>query len=86
MHGESSGRPRGTAEVHTAARRSTRRHRAGQGSRVIVRLDGTLSLERRRQKCEEDKLLVQTVTSKASSRSGSPCVTGSLSQVGNEDT
>ncbi|KAJ1157645.1 hypothetical protein NDU88_010350 [Pleurodeles waltl] len=77
--GESDRRPRGTAEVHTAARRSTRRSRAGQGSRVIVRTDGTLSLESRRQEREEAKLLVQTVTSEASSRSGSPCVAGRLS-------
>ncbi|KAJ1163598.1 hypothetical protein NDU88_004054 [Pleurodeles waltl] len=43
--GESDRRTRGTAEVHTAPRRSTRRCRAGQGGRVIVRSDGTLSLE-----------------------------------------
>ncbi|KAJ1190860.1 hypothetical protein NDU88_000179 [Pleurodeles waltl] len=35
--GESGRRPRGTAEVHNAARRSTRKRRAGQGSRVIIR-------------------------------------------------
>ncbi|KAJ1217858.1 hypothetical protein NDU88_005445 [Pleurodeles waltl] len=77
--GESDRRPRGTAEVHTAACRTTRRRRAGQGSRVIVRADGTLSLERERQERVEAKLLVQTVTSEASSRSGSPCVAGRLS-------
>ncbi|KAJ1181701.1 hypothetical protein NDU88_006903 [Pleurodeles waltl] len=74
-------------EVHTAVRRSTRCHCASQGSRVIVRSDGTLSLERRRQEREEAKLLVQTVTSKASLRSGSPYVTGGLSPEGEaEDT
>ncbi|KAJ1209513.1 hypothetical protein NDU88_004891 [Pleurodeles waltl] len=77
--GESGRRPRGTAEVHTAARRSTRRCRACQRSRVIVRTDGTLSLDRQRQEREEAKLLVQTVTSEASFRSGSPCVAGRLS-------
>ncbi|KAJ1137628.1 hypothetical protein NDU88_004026 [Pleurodeles waltl] len=46
--GESGRRPRGTAEVHIAARRC----RAGQGSRVIVRLDGALGLERQRQEQE----------------------------------
>ncbi|KAJ1116363.1 hypothetical protein NDU88_004578 [Pleurodeles waltl] len=45
------------------------------------------SLERRRQEHEEAKLLVQTVTSEASSCSESLCVTGKLSpEVGNEDT
>ncbi|KAJ1213819.1 hypothetical protein NDU88_001450 [Pleurodeles waltl] len=77
--GESGRRPRGADKVHTAARRSTRRRRAGQGSRVIVRSDSTLSLELRRQEREEAKLLVQTITSEASSRSGSPCVAGRLS-------
>ncbi|KAJ1210735.1 hypothetical protein NDU88_006097 [Pleurodeles waltl] len=87
LHGESGRRHLGTAEVHTAARRSTRRHRAGRGSRMIVHLERTLSLERHRQEQEEAKLLVPTVTSEASSRSGSPCVTGKLSpEVGTEDT
>ncbi|KAJ1190401.1 hypothetical protein NDU88_007139 [Pleurodeles waltl] len=36
---ESGRRPRGTKDVHTAARRSS----ASQGSRVIVRFNGTLS-------------------------------------------
>ncbi|KAJ1217514.1 hypothetical protein NDU88_005108 [Pleurodeles waltl] len=80
--GESGRRLRGAEEVRTAARRSTRCHRAGRGSRVIVRSDGTLSLERRRQEREEAKLLVQTVTSEASSRSGSPCVPSGLSPKG----
>ncbi|KAJ1181719.1 hypothetical protein NDU88_006921 [Pleurodeles waltl] len=44
--------------MRTAARRSTRRHRASRGSRVIVRSDGTMSLEQRRQEREEAKLLV----------------------------
>ncbi|KAJ1126173.1 hypothetical protein NDU88_004581 [Pleurodeles waltl] len=70
--GKSGGRLRGPEEVRTAARRSTRRHHAGRGSRVIVRSDGTLSLEWRRQEREEAKLLVQTVTSEASLRSRSP--------------
>ncbi|KAJ1206112.1 hypothetical protein NDU88_001521 [Pleurodeles waltl] len=61
---------------------STRRHRAGCGSRVIVRSDGTLSLERRRQEREEAPLLVQTITSEASSCSGSPCVVSGLSTEG----
>ncbi|KAJ1146662.1 hypothetical protein NDU88_012926 [Pleurodeles waltl] len=77
--GESDRRPRGTAEVHTAARRSTRRRRAGQGSRVIVRSVGTLSLECRRKERKEAKLLVHTVMLEASSRSRSPCVAGRLS-------
>ncbi|KAJ1125986.1 hypothetical protein NDU88_004399 [Pleurodeles waltl] len=85
--GENDRRPRGTAEVHTAVRKSTRSHRAGRGSRVIVRSDGTLGLERQREEREEAKLLVQTVTSETSSRSLSPCVAGRLSQeVGPEDT
>ncbi|KAJ1099060.1 hypothetical protein NDU88_004164 [Pleurodeles waltl] len=79
LFGESDRRPRETAEVHTAACRSTRRRCVGQGSRVFVRSDGTLSLERRRQEREEAKLLVQTVTSEVSSCSGSPCVAGRLS-------
>ncbi|KAJ1217660.1 hypothetical protein NDU88_005253 [Pleurodeles waltl] len=79
LAGESGRRPRGTAEVHTVACRSTRRCRAGQGGRVIVRSDGTLSLEHRRREQEKAKLLVQTVTSEAYSRSGSPCVAGRLS-------
>ncbi|KAJ1193947.1 hypothetical protein NDU88_003242 [Pleurodeles waltl] len=82
LRGESGGRPRGTAEVHTAACRSTRRHCAGRGSRVIVHSDGTLSLDRRRQEREEAKLLVQTVTLEASSRSGSPCVTEGIKLSG----
>ncbi|KAJ1091296.1 hypothetical protein NDU88_004423 [Pleurodeles waltl] len=87
LHGESSGRPRRTAEVRTAACRSTRRHRTDCGNRVIVPPDGTLSLERRRQEHEEAKLLVQTVTSEASSLSGSPCVMGRLSpETENADT
>ncbi|KAJ1092933.1 hypothetical protein NDU88_006043 [Pleurodeles waltl] len=78
--GESDRRPQGTAEVHTAARRSTRLHRAGRGSRVIVCSDGTLSLEHRIQEQEEAELLVQK-------RSGSPCVAGRLSpEVSPEDT
>ncbi|KAJ1118456.1 hypothetical protein NDU88_006647 [Pleurodeles waltl] len=80
--GVSSGRPRGPEEVRTAVRRSTRRHCAGYGSRVIVRSDGTLSLERKRQEREEAKLLVQTVASEASLRSGSPCVASGLSTEG----
>ncbi|KAJ1143790.1 hypothetical protein NDU88_010094 [Pleurodeles waltl] len=80
--GESGGRLRETAEVHTEVHRSTRRHRAGRGSRVIVRSDGILSLERWRQESEEAKLLVQTVTSEASSRSRSPCVVSGLSPEG----
>ncbi|KAJ1185445.1 hypothetical protein NDU88_002237 [Pleurodeles waltl] len=55
---ESGGRLRETAEVRTAARRSTRRHRAGCGSRVLVCSDSTLSLERRRQEREEAKLRI----------------------------
>ncbi|KAJ1180377.1 hypothetical protein NDU88_005598 [Pleurodeles waltl] len=51
---------------------------AGQGSQVIVRSDSALGLERHRQEREEAKLLVQTVTSETSSRSGSPCVVGRL--------
>ncbi|KAJ1114732.1 hypothetical protein NDU88_002963 [Pleurodeles waltl] len=47
--------------------------------RVIVRSDGTVNLERRRREREEAKLLVQTVTSEASSRSRSSCVAGRLS-------
>ncbi|KAJ1120453.1 hypothetical protein NDU88_008622 [Pleurodeles waltl] len=47
-----------------------------------MRSDGTLSLKRRRQEREEAKLLVQTVPSEASSRSGSPCVTSGLSTEG----
>ncbi|KAJ1209787.1 hypothetical protein NDU88_005160 [Pleurodeles waltl] len=47
--------------------------------------DGTLSLERRKQEREEDKLLVQTVTSETSLRSWSPCVTGRLTPE-NADT
>ncbi|KAJ1171927.1 hypothetical protein NDU88_003784 [Pleurodeles waltl] len=77
--GESGRRPQGTAEVHPAAGRSTRRGRAGQGSRVIVSSDATLCLEHRRREREKTKLLVQTVTSEASSHSGSPCVAGRLS-------
>ncbi|KAJ1218784.1 hypothetical protein NDU88_006358 [Pleurodeles waltl] len=80
--GESSRRPRGPEEVRTAAPRSTRLHRAGCGSEVIVRSDGTLNLERRRQEREEAELLVQTVTSEASSRSSSPCVASGLSPEG----
>ncbi|KAJ1191666.1 hypothetical protein NDU88_000982 [Pleurodeles waltl] len=72
LHGKSSGRPRGTVEVHIAAHRSTRHHCAGRGSRVIVRSDRTLSLERQRQERKEDKLFVQTVTSDASSGRLSP--------------
>ncbi|KAJ1199755.1 hypothetical protein NDU88_003588 [Pleurodeles waltl] len=79
--GESGRRPRGTVEVHTAAHRSTRRQCAGQGSRVIVRSDGTLNLERRRQEQEEAKLLVQTVTSEASSQSGSPVLQADCLQI-----
>ncbi|KAJ1129107.1 hypothetical protein NDU88_007478 [Pleurodeles waltl] len=45
-------------------------------ARVEDAEDGTLSLKRRRQEREEAKLLVQTVTSEASNRSGSPCVAG----------
>ncbi|KAJ1216822.1 hypothetical protein NDU88_004421 [Pleurodeles waltl] len=82
LRGESGERLRGLEEVRTAARRSTRRHCAGRGSRVIVCSDGTLSLEWRRQECEEDKLLLQTVTSEASSRSGSPCIASGLSPGG----
>ncbi|KAJ1107054.1 hypothetical protein NDU88_004451 [Pleurodeles waltl] len=77
--GESDTRPSGTAVGHIAARRSTRRRCAGQGSRVIVCSDSTLSLECQRQEREEAKLLVQTVTSEASYRSRSPCVVGRLS-------
>ncbi|KAJ1112926.1 hypothetical protein NDU88_001187 [Pleurodeles waltl] len=80
--GKSSRRPRGPEEVRTVVRRSTRRHRAGRGSRLIVRSDGTLSLEQRRQEREEAKLLVQTVTSEASSHSGSPGVASGLSPEG----
>ncbi|KAJ1137056.1 hypothetical protein NDU88_003469 [Pleurodeles waltl] len=90
LHGESSGRPRGTAEVRTAARRSTRRHCISHGGRVIVRSNGTLSFERSKQECETKllaKLFVQTVTSETSVCSGSPCVTGRLSpEAENADT
>ncbi|KAJ1213711.1 hypothetical protein NDU88_001343 [Pleurodeles waltl] len=82
LRGESGGRLRETAEVRTVAHGSTRCHCAGRGSRVIVRSDGTLSLKRRRQKREEAKTVVQTVTSEASSCSGSPCVTSGLSPEG----
>ncbi|KAJ1213745.1 hypothetical protein NDU88_001376 [Pleurodeles waltl] len=58
---------------------------AGRGGRVIVRLDGTLSLERRRREREEAKLFVQTVTSEASSHSGFPCVTGGLCREAETD-
>ncbi|KAJ1193834.1 hypothetical protein NDU88_003130 [Pleurodeles waltl] len=53
-----------------------------QSWKPIVRSDGTLSLERRRQEHEEAKLLVQTVTLEVSSRSGSPCVPSGLSPGG----
>ncbi|KAJ1102297.1 hypothetical protein NDU88_007349 [Pleurodeles waltl] len=55
--GEIDRRSQGTAEVHTAARRRIHRRHAGQESRVIVRSDGTLSLEHRRQERKEAKLL-----------------------------
>ncbi|KAJ1100111.1 hypothetical protein NDU88_005200 [Pleurodeles waltl] len=82
LWGKSGGRLRGPEEVRNAERRSTRCHCASRGSRVTVRSDGTLSLERRRQERKEAKLLVQTVTSEASSRSGSPCVASGLSPEG----
>ncbi|KAJ1158228.1 hypothetical protein NDU88_010922 [Pleurodeles waltl] len=75
----SGGKPQGLEEVRTAVHRSTRRHRTGRGSRVIVCLSGTLTLERKRQEREEAKLLVQTVTSEASLRSGSPGAASGLS-------
>ncbi|KAJ1202370.1 hypothetical protein NDU88_006170 [Pleurodeles waltl] len=75
-------RLRETVELCTAVHRRSRRHCAGRGSQVIVCSDGTLSLERRRQEHEEAKLLVQTVTSEVSSRSGSPGVTSGLSPEG----
>ncbi|KAJ1206454.1 hypothetical protein NDU88_001859 [Pleurodeles waltl] len=73
--------PRAGRSAYYRVRRN-RRHRASRGNRVIVRSDGTLSLERRRQEREVAKLLVQTVTSKVSSCSGSPCVTSGLSPEG----
>ncbi|KAJ1187484.1 hypothetical protein NDU88_004260 [Pleurodeles waltl] len=78
-HREGSGRHRGAVEVLTTARRNNRRHCTDCGGRVIARPDGTLILDRRRQEREEAKLLVQSVTSEASSRSRSPCGTERLS-------
>ncbi|KAJ1192522.1 hypothetical protein NDU88_001829 [Pleurodeles waltl] len=69
-------------EVRAVAHRSTRCHCAGRGNRVIVRSDGTLSLERRRQEHEEAKLLLHTVTLEPSSRSGYPCVVSGFSPEG----
>ncbi|KAJ1123022.1 hypothetical protein NDU88_001495 [Pleurodeles waltl] len=48
-----------------AARRSSRLRRASRRSRVIVRSDGTLSLERKRQEREEAKLLVRFLSDHA---------------------
>ncbi|KAJ1173875.1 hypothetical protein NDU88_005700 [Pleurodeles waltl] len=55
----------------TTQRKSRRQHHASQDTKVIVRPDGTLSLEQHRQEQEEARMLVESVTSTASSRTGS---------------
>ncbi|KAJ1184265.1 hypothetical protein NDU88_001073 [Pleurodeles waltl] len=61
-------------------RRTSRRRRATQSARVIVRPDGTLSVDRRCQEREEARLLVRSVTTEVSPRSGSPRGDGGLTQ------
>ncbi|KAJ1156076.1 hypothetical protein NDU88_008801 [Pleurodeles waltl] len=51
-----------------------------RGTKVIVRSDGTLSLDRRRREQEEARLLVQPVTAEVSPLSGSPHGDGGLTQ------
>ncbi|KAJ1087719.1 hypothetical protein NDU88_000884 [Pleurodeles waltl] len=64
--------PAKMGNIQFALRRTTRRRRAAQGTKVIERLDGTLSLDKRRWEWEEARLFVQSVTAEVSPRSGSP--------------
>ncbi|KAJ1093109.1 hypothetical protein NDU88_006218 [Pleurodeles waltl] len=66
--------------LQSALRRTTRRCRATRGAKVIVRPDGTLSLDRGRQVREKAKLLVRSVTAEVSPRSGSLREDGGLTQ------
>ncbi|KAJ1119340.1 hypothetical protein NDU88_007526 [Pleurodeles waltl] len=66
--------------VQSTLHRTSRRRRATRNSRVIVRSDGTLSMDRRHREREEARRLVQSVTAEISSRSGSPRGDGVLTQ------
>ncbi|KAJ1131198.1 hypothetical protein NDU88_009537 [Pleurodeles waltl] len=58
--------------------------RGASSARVIVRPDGTLSVDKRRQEREEVRLLVRllvrSITAEASPRSSSPLGDGGLTQ------
>ncbi|KAJ1164621.1 hypothetical protein NDU88_005056 [Pleurodeles waltl] len=64
--------PAKMGNIQSTLRRTTRQCHVSQGAKVIVRSNGTLSLDRRRQKREEARLLLRSVTAEVSLRSGSP--------------
>ncbi|KAJ1186709.1 hypothetical protein NDU88_003490 [Pleurodeles waltl] len=66
--------------IQSSLRRTTGRCHATRGAKVMVRSDGTLSLDGRRQEREEARFLVQSVTAEVSPRSGSPREYGGLTQ------
>ncbi|KAJ1132962.1 hypothetical protein NDU88_011263 [Pleurodeles waltl] len=72
--------PTKMGNIQSALSRTTRRRRATRSAKVIVRKDGTLSLDRRRQEQEEARLLVRSVTAEVSPGSGSPREDGGLTQ------